>query len=215
MTNTIKELFFSHDKNIVHKWTHYLDIYEKWFSSYKNIDIKLLEIGVSMGGSLQLWQKYFNSNSIIVGLDINPACKVMEKDNISIIIGSQDDSKLLNNIPHSFDIIIDDGSHVQSHIITSFENLWEKLNFGGIYLIEDLHTSYWEEFGGGLNSKTSVIEYFKNILDFLNGHHVRDKTFINKWTQQIGGIHFYDSIIVIEKNKNELPYHSKKGNIII
>lgn len=213
--STIKELFFSHEKNIVHKWHHYLDIYDKWFSPYKNVPIVIMEIGVYMGGSLQIWKKYFHPQSIIVGLDINPSVKIMEKEKFKIIIGNQNDIQVLNSIDYKFDIIIDDGSHIQSDIIASFENLWDKLNFGGIYVIEDVHASYLNDFGGELKKENTAIEYSKNIIDYMNARHIKEKDIKNKWTNEISGVHFYESMIVIEKNVNNTHIDSKQGRVFI
>jgi hypothetical protein len=58
-SNTLSKLFYNHTGKLIHKWDHYFDIYEKYFSKYKGQNINILEIGISHGGSLQLWKKYF------------------------------------------------------------------------------------------------------------------------------------------------------------
>jgi hypothetical protein len=140
-------------------------------------------------------------NCEIYGIDIDPSCKQFEKDNVKILIGDQSDTNFLNHIKiqiPKIDILIDDGSHINSHIIKTFENLYPNISDGGVYLIEDVHTSYWQPYGGGLNNPGSCIEYFKNKLDEINAKHIyppRDLTFSNI-TKSVS---FYDSIIAIEK----------------
>jgi len=74
-SSTIREIFYDHTGNLIHKWDHYFDIYEKYFSKYRGQEINILEIGISHGGSLQLWKKYFGDKVHIYAVDINPECK--------------------------------------------------------------------------------------------------------------------------------------------
>lgn len=103
----------------------------------------ILEIGISSGASMKMWREYLPEVDI-TAIEINPEKfnrKKLESLNIDIIIGDQSDEKTLDNIKKTFDIIIDDGSHIVKDQIKSFETLWSKLNNGGFYVIEDLHTS--------------------------------------------------------------------------
>jgi 23S rRNA U2552 (ribose-2'-O)-methylase RlmE/FtsJ len=123
----------------------YLDIYEKYFHELRDKDISVLEIGVKDGASLRVWKSYFK-NAKIYGIDIDPRCKQLEERRIRIETGSQDDVDFLNSCfrqETNFDIIIDDGSHINSFTIVSFEYLFNnRLSSGGIYIIEDLSCSY-------------------------------------------------------------------------
>lgn len=212
----LRELFYNHEGKLIHKWDHYFDIYEKYFSKYIGKEINILEIGISHGGSLQLWKKYFGDKVNIYAIDINPECKKLEEERIKIFIGSQEDQLFLqqvaNEIP-GLDIIIDDGGHTMNQQIISFENLFLKVNEGGLYLVEDTHTSYWYEFHGGLKSPNSFIEYSKNLVDSLYEGHVPDKRKIqiNEITHHITAISFYDSIVVFQKQKRPQPFHIRKG----
>jgi len=190
-------------KRPITKWVHYLDIYEKHFARFKNKNIKILEIGVGHGGSLQMWKEYFGQNVSIVGLDINPDCKNYEESQIQIEIGSQFDSSILNDLISKykdFDIIIDDGSHVNQHMIFTFNYLFKFLNENGIYLIEDVHTSYYANFGGGLKKENSFIEFVKNKIDEMNLFYIdylnAEK---NYFTKYINNITLYDSVVIFEK----------------
>lgn len=195
----------------VHKWAHYFEIYEKYFSKFKNKDIKILEIGVAGGGSLQMWKNYFGKNSEIVGIDIDERCLQYADENIRIELLNQNNKNDIDNLIQrygNFDLIIDDGSHVNSHVINSFVWLFSTLNDGGVYFIEDTHTSYWPDYGGGFRKEGTSIEYAKKLVDHLTSYHFKNDETDNKYyANLISGIHFHDSIIVFEKNKREYePY---------
>lgn len=217
MQNT-REIFNSHNGNLLHKWNHYFEIYDRYFNRFRNKKIVLLEVGVSQGGSIDLWQKYFGPNLIYYGIDINPKCKQFERENVTIFIGSQSDINFLNQVKkeiQDLDILIDDGGHTMQQQITTFEVLFEKIKFGGIYLCEDNHTSYWIDFDGGLRRKGTYIEYIKNLIDVQHLWYCGKNTNIkNKHLKdQIYAISIFDSIVVIEKEKITHPYDLKKGNI--
>lgn len=124
---------------------NYLDIYEKYFASLKNKPLKILEIGVRTGSSLRMWKEYF-PNAQIFGLDVRPDCIEHEEDRISITIGDQADPKVLDETLKKaggqFDIIIDDGSHVNVFTLKSFHYLFPHLTPNGIYVIEDMRPTY-------------------------------------------------------------------------
>lgn len=94
----LEKYFRSNTKRLIHKCNNYFDIYERHFSRYRNKNVVLLEIGVSHGGSLQMWKNYFGENCKIYGIDIDPRCKEFEEENIEIFIGSQSDRKFLREV---------------------------------------------------------------------------------------------------------------------
>lgn len=197
--------------NLINKWRHYFDIYESYFNTYRDRPIRLLEIGVNQGGSLQMWKDYFHPDSIIVGVDINPLCKVFESGNIFIEIGSQDDPLFWNSflkIYSNFDIIIDDGGHVMKQQIVSFIELFPSLNSGGIYLCEDTHTSYWRKFGGKIKGRNTFIEFAKNLVEDLHGYHLKET---RPYTSSISFVHFFDSVVVIGKAQRIKPTSISSG----
>ena len=136
----------------------------------------VLEIGVMGGGSLAMWKAYFGPGCKIVGIDINPNCKQHESDDIEVFLGSQDDpnviAELLNKYP-AIDVVIDDGSHFSKHMVRTFELLYESVSPNGVYLIEDTHTNYWDNYEGGLHKPDTLIEFSKNKIDELNAVHTR------------------------------------------
>ena len=137
--------FLKNKKKRISKWLHYFDIYESYFSKYRNKRINMLEIGVLEGGSLQMWKSYFGSKANLYGMDINPACKKLEEKGIKILIGDQADRTFLRKIRSELpklDIILDDGGHTMKQQIATFEELYPHLKEDGIYMCEDLQTSY-------------------------------------------------------------------------
>lgn len=215
-TENIKDIFYNHQGNLIHKWDHYLEIYDRYFSSYRGQTVHMLEIGISHGGSLQFWKKYFGDKLHVYAIDINPDCLKLQEENTTIFIGSQSDrqflSEVLSQLP-PLDFIIDDGGHTMEQQLVSFEMLYMKVKNGGYYFVEDTHTSYWDQFHGGVKKQGSFIEKSKDLIDSLYEHHVFDKNeiLINEITQHINAISFYDSIVVFEKSLRPKPFHKQIG----
>jgi len=212
----IRDLFYEHDQNLIHKWDHYFEVYERYFAKYRGQKLNILEIGISHGGSIQLWKKYFGKDAQIFAIDINPECEKLKQENTTIFIGSQSDPAFLTEVKQKIpmmDIIIDDGGHTMDQQKISFEHLYSKVKDGGIYLIEDTHTSYWHQFHGGYKNPNSFIEYSKNMIDSLYDEHVENekKIKINDITKSINCISFFDSVIVFEKKLRKKPFHIQKG----
>jgi len=213
--NDLEKYFRNNDKRLIDKWIHYFEVYDRHFSKYRGKEIVILEIGVSQGGSLQMWKEYFGDKAKIYGIDINPKCKAFEEENIEIFIGSQSDRKFLREIKEKIpmvDIFIDDGGHTMEQQIVSYEELFDKVKDDGVYLCEDLHTSYWLEYGGGHKRNGSFIEYSKNFIDFLHAYHSEQSSLtVDSFTSSVNSIHYYDSIVVVEKRKREKPHSETIG----
>jgi ubiquinone/menaquinone biosynthesis C-methylase UbiE len=218
--SALKEIFDSHNGHLLHKWHHYFDVYTRYFEPYRNKPLNILEIGISHGGSLQMWRKYFGEQANIFAVDINPECKKFEKEKTKIFIGSQEDEvflkQLYSQLPE-LDILIDDGGHTMKQQVVTFENLFPIVKDGGIYLVEDTHTSYWREYHGGYKNKNSFIEFSKNIVDQMYAWHIDNEKIVpvNYNTKNINSISFYDSIVVFEKRHRQEPSHSMKGEATI
>lgn len=203
-SNELETFFLYKQHRLMTKWLHYFEIYDRHFRGYRGKDITVLEIGVFKGGSLQMWKEYFGNRAHIIGIDINPECKQYEEENISIRIGSQEDREFLKKIAAEFpsiDIVIDDGGHTMNQQIVSFEELFDCVSDGGIYLCEDLHTSYMKEYGGEYQGDT-FIEYSKDFIDHMNAWYSQDKRLVtSRYTKSIKALHYYDSVAVIEKKQ--------------
>ncbi|HLG33414.1 MAG TPA: class I SAM-dependent methyltransferase [Bacteroidia bacterium] len=214
--NDLEKYFRENNSNLVTKWIHYFDIYDKHFKRFRGREIVVLEIGVFHGGSLKMWKDYFGKDAKIYGIDINPNCKAFEEENIKVFIGSQGDKAFLSEVRKSIpkiDILIDDGSHKMSHQIITCEEMFDHIKDDGVYLCEDVHTSYWLNYGGGHKRRGTFIEYSKNFIDLLNAHHSEQKSLqVNKFTESVDSIHYYDSVVVIEKKKRNKPYYESTGD---
>jgi len=162
---------------LVNKWLHYFDIYDRHFARFRERPVTMLEIGVYHGGSLAMWQSYFHPDSRFIGVDINPRARRFAGGNVEIDIGDQSDRNFLRALRGrlgSVDILLDDGGHSMNQQITTFEELYGLVAPDGVYMVEDVHTSYWPEFGGGLRSSASFIEFSKRLVDELHAWHVRE-----------------------------------------
>jgi 23S rRNA U2552 (ribose-2'-O)-methylase RlmE/FtsJ len=197
----LHRIFLGNGGLVLHKWFHYFDIYERHFSRFRERPIRMLEIGVFGGGSLKMWQSYFHPESTIVGIDIRSKCKQYAGGNVHVMIGSQDDEAFLRRVVRKFgpfDIVLDDGSHQNPHVIKSFEVLYPELHETGVYMVEDAHTSYLEKFGGGLRREGTMIEMFKAKIDELNATFAKEQP-VTDFTRTTDALCFYDSVIVVEK----------------
>jgi len=210
---TYLEIFSEHNGLVSHKWIHYFFAYDSIFKRFleKKEPIKMLEIGVQNGGSLEIWKKYLPQNSKIYGVDIDERCMQLKfSEGISFHLGSAVDKRFMEKTfgGLEFDVIIDDGSHVCRDVIETFEYLFPKMKNGGCYIVEDMHTSYWKEYGGGLHKKTSI-EYFKKWIDMgINREYVGSDLVDSNIGKMISHISFYDSVCVIDKfyGIKEIPF---------
>lgn len=213
--NELSGIFFRHTGRITQKWVHYLGLYDAYLSRFRGGRVRILEIGVNRGGSLQMWREYFGREAIIYGIDLNPECAELADPPTQIRIGSQSDPTFLRSVVGEMgapDIIIDDGSHVAEHQEVSFKTLFPLLAPGGIYAIEDMHTAYWRgEWGGGYKRRGTAIELVKQLIDDMHGWwHRRSEKLASK--EDILAIHVHDSITFIEKGPREKPRHVRIGH---
>lgn len=172
----ITELASKHKGKVLDKWLSYLDTYDTILQPYKDRPVSILEIGIANGGSLDLWAEYFPNAEHIVGCDINPECESLKYDDerISVVIGDANKSETFDRIKaitNRYDIIIDDGSHVNSDVVKTFALYFPITNYDGLYIAEDLHTSYWSAWGGGLYIPLSSMAFFKRLADIPNYEH--------------------------------------------
>jgi SAM-dependent methyltransferase len=204
--NKLEQFFYHGIHKPVLKWSNYFNVYEKYLSKFVDKEINVLEIGVAEGGSLEMWQYYFGYKTKVFGVDINSNCKKFESDQTKIYIGDQEDdaflSYLINELP-DLDFILDDGGHQMNQQIKTFLYLFKKIKGGGVYICEDTHSSYWSCLGGALQRPGTFIEFTKTLIDYVNGFHwevsiAQDKLY---YTKNIDGLHFYDSMVIIEKCK--------------
>jgi hypothetical protein len=198
------------DKDVGH---HYGDTYQRLFRPYKYRPIKLLEIGIGgykehLGGeSLVAWSCYFPFASII-GCDIEDR-QTLQGGRIRIHQLDQSSEAQLITLAETegpFDIIIDDGSHVNSHQILTAQVLLPHVKPGGLYVVEDVQTSYWPEYGGKSVSdqdQTTCVGYFAALASYLNHPEFRDAEQLDGGLlatakKPIRWIHFEHNLIVVK-----------------
>jgi hypothetical protein len=103
------------------------------------------------------------------------------------------------------DILIDDGGHTMQQQIATYEELFPHIDPNGVYLCEDLHTSYWPEYGGGYNHRGTFVEYSKKFIDHINAWHATEgsQLQVTEFTKSAYSLHYYDSVLVIERRPVE------------
>jgi len=195
--NALREFFNNREVGRgIWKWEHYFEMYQRHLKKFVGRPISMLEIGVYSGGSLEMWRSYFGDQCMIHGVDIEKACKAYENEYTEIHIGDQEDSgfwEVFREKANRLDIIIDDGGHTPNQQRVTLEEMLPHLNFGGVYICEDIH--------GDLNSFT---RYATELVDGLNHYdplpgedHASD---VSALQQSVHSIHFYPYALVIEKN---------------
>jgi hypothetical protein len=197
------------EKGSIIRWTHYFEAYDFHFEKLQNETVKLLEIGVMGGGSLWMWKKYFEKGQI-VGLDCDSKCLKWAGEGVKVYVGDQADVVRLCQIHYEdgpFDIIIDDGSHKMRDQQLTFSTLFPLMKDGGIYVIEDLHTSFWPPWldEDGVERTLNVLYRHAEGLQgwAKRSHEAReliDHGAAGYFERNISSMHFYDSICFIYKN---------------
>lgn len=219
----LTKAFLSHRGHVSDKWEQYLAIYGAELEPFvaRGQSVRLLEIGVQNGGSLQIWRSYLPPGSAIVGIDIDPGCAKLELgDGIRVLIGDATDPATLDQLLGDtvFDIVLDDGSHRSEHIIAAFESCWGRVAPGGLFIAEDLHCSYFASHGGGFRKPDAAVEYFKALADAVNADHFEadaagkaspaELDRLRALGRQIARVTFYDSVTVVQRlaETRDAPY---------
>src|SRR6266540_6150034 len=230
---TLERLYAVHVGKVSDKWSLYFNEYDRILDEYRNKPVRLLEIGIQNGGSLEIWSAYFPNAEKLVGCDIDPDCARLsyEDPRIVVVVGDvNSDAAQVAVLGHApaFDVIIDDGSHRSSDIVKTFARYFPHLADGGVFVVEDLHCSYWQEFEGGLFDPFSSIAFFKRLADVVSHEHwgiekaradILSGLFA-KYSSQIDedalqhvhSVEFINSMCVIRKDK---PERNRLGTRII
>jgi demethylmacrocin O-methyltransferase len=202
-------LLFGTDKWGSHWYTQH---YQRYFDPLRNKRLNVLEIGVggyelpnAGAGSLRMWKAYFRK-SCIVGIDIFDK-RHLSEPRIDIRQCDQIDSEALRRLSSEyggFDIVIDDGSHLNEHVINTFQILFPLLRQNGIYVVEDMQTAYWPTWGGGLNNPRSSMEFFKDLADGLNHVEYPVRNYEpDYFDRNVVEIAFFHNLIFIRKGNND------------
>jgi hypothetical protein len=206
--STLREIFYTLPK-FSDKWDRYFDVYERHLEKFKGKNITFVEVGVLNGGSLDMWSRYFGPESKIYGIDIDRNCLNLKYDNpnIKIMIGDQSSPEFWDRAIAEIgpiDAIVEDGGHHMNQQIVTFEKVFPVIKTGGVYICEDTHTSYWDDYSGGYKNMASFVEYSKNFIDVMNYNHMRNGhgqiEEKKNMSEGLSGLFFYDSMVVFEKN---------------
>ena len=217
-SSSLPDLYINHDHYYIDKVQHYIEYYDELFSKLRYEPIHLVELGVQNGGSLELWKKYFSHpNTKITGIDINEkVCELEFESGIETFCFNlgHPQSVLDWNDGRSFTIVIDDASHIQADVILDFSVFFKNLVPGGLYIVEDICTSYWEPYSGGLGNPQSMLEFFKLLLDIINIYYIQkadEQIYSSKYVGYLGAefvdyfaacieeIRFLDNLIIVKK----------------
>lgn len=190
--------------------------YVRHLSSRRLSAMRVLEIGVGgykrprPGGSLAVWRDYL-SRSRIVGLDISDK-NVRLGRRVGFVRGDQADPAALNQVIEALggppDLVVDDGSHLDTHAWASFRHLFPLMPPGSVYVVEDLHTSYWESFGGSIPAKGSTAIGLAKVL--VDDVQAGDVTYVQHpgWgprppidTAGVAEVHVYPGILFVIKSE--------------
>jgi cephalosporin hydroxylase len=227
-SRTLQEIYDQGSPWAMHRWHHYIPIYEQYFATLRHRPINMLEIGIQHGGGLHMWHRYFHPGSRIHGVDINPNCTVPDLPNVTATIGDQADPQFWADLLPKLgplDIVIDDGGHTMNQQIVSFDAIYPTMSPYGIYLVEDTHTSLW---GGSFHDRpkdkvfpTFMDAAYQDVLSLMewsgNPHHFNtlmtdrrreldDK--VSRFCRTTQAIHFYDSLVVYERGPRRAPGHA-------
>ena len=197
---------------------NYHEIYPQYIEKYYNSNGGMVEVGLLGGASLNLWLELF-PNMHIYGLDINPSENIQKHKRHTII---KTDQSIQTDLDNAFDkieetiwFINDDGSHIPEHQLLTFNTLFPKLENGGVYIIEDIETSYWTKDGlygydtrYGLGHPKSIIEIFKTAIDGVNHRYLLNPDFgLVKYQKQFHSITFAQNcIIIVKQAESNKPY---------
>lgn len=218
MSTTLDDLAIKHNADKSSLYHNFAVKYDCLLSGIRESASSVLEIGVGGGQSVRMWSDYFPS-ATIHGADIDGSCKACESYSSRIkfhTIDQRDPAQLQSLGWFSpFDVIIDDGNHWWCEQILSFQILFPFVRKGGMYIVEDTCTSYWQEYN---NNPISCVEWFKRLVDDVNFKGARGKIPSNlppgfgswekgwhrredcqPWLPEFDSIQFLNSIIVVHK----------------
>lgn len=197
----------------INKWLHYFEIYDRHLAKFVGREVNILEIGVYSGGSLGMWRSYFGPQSKIIGVDIEPNCKVYENpnENIQVLLGDQEDRGFWRRFwadAPPVDVIIEDGGHTPSQQMVTLEECLPQLKPGGVYICEDIHgvDNKFNSFVAGLiNNLQETISW-----DMPEGEsgpsQLGPSTPASPSQAHLHSIHCYPYIVAIEKREKPFTH---------
>jgi len=199
-SNPLQTYFDSHTEGRgIWKWKHYFEIYHRHFSKFIGREVRILEIGVYSGGSLEMWKQYFGPKCRVYGVDIEEACKAYTDDQVEIFIGDQADHNFWAHFKKEvslLDIIIDDGGHHFHQQRATLEEMLPHLRAGGVYLCEDAH-----------DVRNQFAAYIAGLSLNLHAAHAASPSehlavVPTQFQKSIHSVHLYPFVAVIERTES-------------
>lgn len=184
----------------VWKWDHYFDAYHRHFARFRGTDVRILEIGIYSGGSLEMWHEYFGARCHVYGVDVEQACREYEDERTTVFIGDQADREFWRRFRVAvpvLDIVVDDGGHQTEQQATSLEELLPHLRFGGVYVVEDHHGTR-NQFAAYMSGLVDALNAYSGIADHANPER-RKVSRARGFQAAIDSIHAYPYMTVIER----------------
>lgn len=216
---SLQAFYAQHQGKVSDKWSSYLTLYDQLLNPVRNSVESLLEIGVQNGGSLALWSQYFPNAQHIVGCDIDARCADLRYDDarIHVIVADATLATTRDNVAQisaSFDVVIEDGSHIPREVIGAFLRYWPMVKPGGIFIAEDLHCDYFPGHEGGVEKRNIANRFFAELVHIINFEHWEGVISISKLLEdfasaelvegaRLGGsiasVSFHNSVAVVRK----------------
>ena len=204
--NNLKKSFQASPKYSI-KWSNYFNIYENILKKFVNKKITIVEVGIGDGGSLFMWKNFFGKKAKIIGVELNPDTKKLEKYGFKVFNGDQSNPNFWKKFYKKvgkIDILIDDGGHTNLQQITTLMESIKNINNGGIIVVEDTHTSFMKNKGFKNPSKYSFINYTTSLIENIHRRNPMLKKELNYFSKKIYSLKFYDSLTVINIAKKKL-----------
>jgi hypothetical protein len=196
-----KELFAASPRRCI-KWSSYFQVYQELLERFRGKKVTLVEIGILDGGSLFMWREFLGPQARIIGIDLNPLCRELEKDGFEIFIGDQSSpifwSEFFAKVG-DVDVLIDDGGHTNLHQLATLQASLGHVRDGGLILVEDVHASYMGRFGNP--HRFSFISRCKQAIDEINARCPAAGIGQTSFSRTVHSIAFYDSIVAFQINR--------------
>lgn len=198
---------------VLDKWPHYFRIYDRYLARYRDTPARVLEVGVYRGGGLDLLRDYLGPEPRLVGIDVDPVAVEVASTRHTVELGDQTDAEFLARVvaQHGpFDVVIDDGGHTMEQQLTTARALLPQMPADSVYIVEDTHTSYWPEYGGGRCAPGTFLEWVKDLVDEVNAYHWSADA-VDSFGVSIDAVHVHDSVVVLDIGRPFAPFAEVVG----
>lgn len=227
------------DLPMLHIWPNYFEAYHNHWQRYRGKEVTFMEVGVQSGGKIPLLRTYFGSGFTYVGIDINPSVKMFDDaDWVNIEIGNSQDPEFWKEVRAKYpkvDLFLDDGGHTMKQQRTAMEEMLPHIQSDGVYMCEDLSTSWSPRFGGhsfqdSRNSdfmRDTMVGLVHRSMDWLNAAWIPgfvmtdkkhdpklndfwpDELWWKEFASSVKHIHYYNQVVVYEKGLVEQMFATK------